>query len=331
MRRLTIAFAVYVFATAVAAPAASAEKATFSGTCAITGVSTFDPPLTGMNQTIKYDFKSGPPADGVEDGTVCSGTLNGKSVSDVPVKASVAGEGDLSCASGESTTPGSGALVFPDGSKFPFAFTFTAILTEVDFTATFQNGVETAGHASFMHYAPPTTVFDCSPAGSGIEALGFDATTDASATPVEGTKPDARGEEPRTEERPSTPQEPGTGERPATPDETSPKVTLSGKKSQPLGKTVSVRVKSNEAGEAISTGRLSVPNASKVYRLVKASKAVEEGEAVTLKLRLSRAARKAARGALEDGEDLAVKVKVVTEDGAGNTTTKRRAISLKLP
>ena len=52
---------------------------------------------------------------------------------------------------------------------------------------------------------------------------------------------------------------------------------------------------------------------------------------MTLKLGLSRAARKAARRALEDGEDLTVKVKVVTEDEAGNTTTKRRAISLKLP
>ena len=236
MRRLTIAFAFYVFAAGVAAPTASAEKATFSGTCAITGVSTFDPPLTGTHQIIKYDFKSGPPAEGVADGTKCSGTLNGKSVSDVPVEASVAGEGDLSCSDGASTTPGSGAIVFPDGSKFPFAFTFSAILTEVDFTATFEQGGETTGHASFMHYAPPTTAVDCGPAGAGIKSLGFDATTDESATPVGGTKPDAGGEEP------------GTGEGPNTSDEAPPKVTLSGQRSQTLGKTVSVRVKSNEAG-----------------------------------------------------------------------------------
>lgn len=189
MKKRSIAVVTSIVALGATAPAASAETATFSGTCAITGVSTFDPPLTGTHQTINYDFKSGPPADGAQDGTKCSGTLNGKSVTDVPVTAAVAGQGDLSCSSGESLAPGQGAIVFPDGSTFDFDFTFMAIATEVDFEAAFANGTSTTGHASFAHYAPPTSVFDCSPAGSGIKALGFDASTDESSTPIQGTKP----------------------------------------------------------------------------------------------------------------------------------------------
>jgi hypothetical protein len=204
-------------ALAATAPAASAETATFSGTCALTGTSTFDPPLTGTHQMIKYDFKSGAPAEGEADGTKCSGTLNGKPVTDTPVKANVAGEGDLSCSSGESTAPGQGAIVFPDGSTFDFGFTFTAVATEVDFEAVFAGGTSTTGHASFLHYAPPTSGFDCSPAGGGIKALGFDATTDESSTPIQGTKPDA-GAQPQPDSGPAPP----SGESPQGTEEQKP-------------------------------------------------------------------------------------------------------------
>lgn len=179
-----------VLAAAAAAPAASAETATFKGTCSITGVAAFDPPLTGETKVMRYDFKSGAPAEGAADETKCSGTLNGKAVTDAPVVAAVAGEGELSCERGQSTTPGVGALTFPGGSVFAFTFEFTALLTEVDFTASF-GGTPVAGHASFRDYAPPTTVFDCSPAGAGVKSLGFTATTAESATAIEGTRPDS--------------------------------------------------------------------------------------------------------------------------------------------
>ena len=189
MGRKMLAAVVPAVVLAAMAPGATAAPATFSGTCAITGVSTFDPPLTGSHAITKYDFKSGPPAEGGSDATKCTGTLNGASY-DGPAVAKVAGEGDLSCSSGNSTTPGKGSLEFPDGSKFPFDFTFTAIATEVDFVATY-GGTETTGHASFLKYAPPTSVFDCSPAGSGLSALGFEATTDEGSEPIKGTKPDS--------------------------------------------------------------------------------------------------------------------------------------------
>jgi hypothetical protein len=155
-------------------------------------VSTFSPNLKGMSQTINYDFRSGAPGRNVTtgnddpDATKCSGILNGKAVSGVPIKATVAGTGELSCAMGSGT--GKGALAFPDGSTFPFDFTFNAMLTEVDFTATFSNGAAATGHASFQKYAPPDTPIAC--AGDGIKSLGFDATTNQPNQAIVGTKPD---------------------------------------------------------------------------------------------------------------------------------------------
>lgn len=188
MRKSIVVALASVVAAAVGAPAAGAATATFNGTCQISGVSTFDPPLRDAHQRVKYAFKSGPPAEGVADYTSCSGTLNGESISDTPVVASVAGEGNLSCSDGVSTTPGKGKIEFPDGSTFPFDFEFDAVLTEVEYVATFANGVEATGWASFLAYAPLTAAFDCG--GDGLSELGFDAGTDAYEGTAEGTKAD---------------------------------------------------------------------------------------------------------------------------------------------
>lgn len=190
--RIITAVAAFGLLAAIGAAPASAATATFSGTCAITGKSTFDPPLTGSQGPVTYDFKSGPPADGAEDGTKCSGMLNGKSVTDAPAVAAVKGDGNLSCDMGESTSPGKGSLTFADGSVFLFDFTFTSILTEVDFVAKYGD-TETTGHASFLSYAGPTTPIDCSPAGGGVKELGFEATTEEGSKPIQGTKPDSGG------------------------------------------------------------------------------------------------------------------------------------------
>jgi hypothetical protein len=109
-----------------------------------------------------------------------------------------------------------------------------------------------------------------------------------------------------------------------------PEVTLTGKKSQPLGKRVAVKAKCNEACTATGTGTLSVPNASKVYRLENTSADVAPGETATLKLKLSKAARKAARAALESGEKLTAKLKVVAKDASGKKTTEKRSVKLTL-
>jgi hypothetical protein len=114
------------------------------------------------------------------------------------------------------------------------------------------------------------------------------------------------------------------------PDQTAPTATLSGSKRQTLGKNVSVKLKSNEAGTATGTGTLNVPNASKVYRLEKASTDLIAGDVAKLKLKLSRAGRKAARTALENGTKVKAHLKIVTKDAAGNKTTKERTVKLTL-
>jgi hypothetical protein len=187
-RAITLVSALAITALGAFGTSASADAPTYTGTCTITGVSTFSPNLTGQTQDITYNFNSGSPDGGkTADQTTCSGTLNGQQINNVPVKASVSGMGHLSCSNGSNDAPGSGELVFPDGSTFKFQFTFSAFLTEVFFNVIGDNGGGTAsGHASFAQYAPPTTPADC--AGNGISQLGFSATTNAPDKPFIGTR-----------------------------------------------------------------------------------------------------------------------------------------------
>jgi hypothetical protein len=170
-------------AAMVALPASAADQGTFVGSCHITGISTFVPNLTSNTQKIKYDFHSGSPDGGTtKDATACTGKLNGKSITNEPASAAVSGYGNLSCSSGSSADPGTGALVI-DGYTFPFTFTFTATLTEVDYVAdnTASGGDKATGHASFAKYAPPDTPAKC--AGSGVNKLGFEADNPSTVPP----------------------------------------------------------------------------------------------------------------------------------------------------
>jgi hypothetical protein len=174
MRRPLVALGATAIVAAVAAAPASAD--TFKGSCNVTGKATFGQPLKGTKAPNTYDFRSGPPADGRADETRCTGQLNGQSVTNKPAFATVAGAGNLSCAQSESTTDGSGYLQFPDtGSVFPFGFSFTGVLTEVDFKVKY-GGQEASGHASFAEFAPPDAAIKCET--TGIPELGFRASFD---------------------------------------------------------------------------------------------------------------------------------------------------------
>jgi hypothetical protein len=121
---------------------------------------------------------------------------------------------------------------------------------------------------------------------------------------------------------------PGAGR--GTVDTTPPIATLSGKKTQKLGKSVSVTVSCSEACAATATGTLSVPKASKAYRLKKTKKSIAAGGKVKLRLKLSTKARKAATRALKRHNRVKAKLKVTVADGRANKTSKRRTIKLKL-
>ena len=84
----------------------------------------------------------------------------------------------------------------------------------------------------------------------------------------------------------------------------------------------------DEDGTVSATATVRVPNSSKVYRFKKATKSARSGRKVTLRLKLSKKAKRAVKRALASGRKLRAKVKVTAADRAKNRTTKTRSIRL---
>ena len=107
---------------------------------------------------------------------------------------------------------------------------------------------------------------------------------------------------------------------------------LGGKKTQKAGKTVSVAVSATtEDLYASASGSVSVPKASKVYRLKSiASRFVARGTKATLKLKVPRAALKATKRALRARKKIKASIKLTARDGAGNLATAKRTVKLRL-
>ncbi len=118
---------------------------------------------------------------------------------------------------------------------------------------------------------------------------------------------------------------------PPGPDTTKPGLMLGGKTSQKAGKTVSVVVSATtEDLYASASGTVSVPGASKVYRLKStANRFVAGGTRATLKLKVTRAALKAIKRALRGRKKVKASIKLTARDGAGNLTTGKRTVKLK--
>jgi hypothetical protein len=168
----------------VAAIPAVAQATTFSGTCdPIKGTAKFGSPLTSAQGPNTYDFK----------GTAkCTGKVDGKAVTDVPVTVAVAGPGNLSCSQGASTEDGDGTITIDaTGQKVRFKMAFTSVASEVDITIKNLKGVKSGtGHASFADKDHPDanlqTLQNCGPGGAGNSTLSFTANaTVADATPLD--------------------------------------------------------------------------------------------------------------------------------------------------
>jgi hypothetical protein len=80
---------------------------------------------------------------------------------------------------------------------------------------------------------------------------------------------------------------------------------------------------------ATARGTVSVPGASRTYRLKPATKRIARGRTARLKLKFSKRALKAVRGALRKRKKVSARVTVTVSDAAGNGTTQRRTIRLK--
>ena len=160
--------AVLVGSVVVPSAAARQDKKlhSFAGSCSLQGTSTQDPPLTNTQQrvSVSADFSG-----------ACSGTLDGRNVSNAPVRSQIAAQADASCLQARTIEPGSGAISFADGTTIRFSFEFTFVFTEGDLTFQGKRSGSAHGHASFLtDRTPPDTASKC--AGEGIAEAPLDAT-----------------------------------------------------------------------------------------------------------------------------------------------------------
>jgi hypothetical protein len=108
-----------------------------------------------------------------------------------------------------------------------------------------------------------------------------------------------------------------------------PEVRLGGSLRQRLGKSIALRVACSEPCLAIASGSLSVPNTSRTFRIRSRSTQIAKGATATLRLSLSRKARRAAKRALRARRGVRARLSVRATNSAG-TDRARRTIKLKL-
>ena len=131
------------------------------------------------------------------------------------------------------------------------------------------------------------------------------------------------------------PSSPGSGGGPggggAQVDKTAAKVSLSGGGAQRIGaqRAVIVNVSADEAATLSASGTLSVPGASKVFKLRKTSATVDAGKSKKLKLTISRKTARAVKRALKKHRAVRANVTVIAVDGAGNKSTVKRKINAR--
>ena len=138
----------------------------FAGSCSLQGTSTQDPPLTNDQQLVSVtaDFSG-----------TCSGTLDGRNVSDAPVTSHNTAQADASCLQARTIEPGDGTISFADGTTIRYTLEFAFVLTEGDVTLHGKRSGSAHGHASFLtDRTPPDTSSKC--AGEGIAEAPLDAT-----------------------------------------------------------------------------------------------------------------------------------------------------------
>src|SRR4051794_3010432 len=147
------------------APAGTREgTSSFAGSCTVKGTVTFNPPVTNTTQQLRVVYHA--------RGT-CSGTLNGRSVSDMPVRLHHHARSEGSCLGARTIAPGRGGIAFADGTVILYRVEFRATGTEVDFTFTGRRSGRADGHGSFLTTrTPPSAGLKC--AGEGNPELPMD-------------------------------------------------------------------------------------------------------------------------------------------------------------
>jgi hypothetical protein len=143
----------------------------FDGSCSVQGTVTFSPPATNAQQSLDVVYEA--------RGT-CSGTLDGRQLSNAPVRMrNAARRVDGSCMHADTTHPGHAAIVFADGTTVRFGSEFHFVGTEGEFTLRSERWGSAHGHGSFLTTrTPPDIALQCAGEGAREAPLDVSLATD---------------------------------------------------------------------------------------------------------------------------------------------------------
>jgi hypothetical protein len=143
----------------------------FEGSCAFEGTVEFSPPATTSQQLL----------DVVYDGPgTCSGTLNGREVSDAPVRVHAENQADGSCLHAHTIAPGKGAFTFADGTTIRYTYEFDYVGTEGVQTFKGQRSGSGWGHGTFLtQRSEPGGASKCYGEGVSEAPLDLSLTTES--------------------------------------------------------------------------------------------------------------------------------------------------------
>ena len=153
-------------------PAGAKEKVdSFAGSCSVQGTDTFTPPATNTQRPLIVEYDA--------SGT-CSGTLNGRKVTNAPVKLHSVARSNVSCPYAQTMEPGKGSFTFADGTSIRYTFEFTSVGTEVDLPMRGQRSGSASGHATFAtQRTQPDVVLQCAGEGASKVPMDLSWTTDS--------------------------------------------------------------------------------------------------------------------------------------------------------
>src|SRR4051812_914202 len=143
----------------------------FDGSCSLQGQVKFDPPATNTQQNLRssYDAKG-----------TCSGTLDGRSISNAPVRMQQSGHAYASCSQAMTTSPWIGLLTFDDGTRIGYTLDFESHSTELDGTDYGDRSGRADVSASFLtQRTSPDVAAQC--AGDGVKETPMDLTVTTKA------------------------------------------------------------------------------------------------------------------------------------------------------
>jgi hypothetical protein len=160
----------------------------FAGSCSFQGQVQFSPPATNTVTPLVATYDA--------PGT-CTGKLNGRQVSDAPVKLHEVAEADGSCPRAHTTAPGQGTLTFAGGTRIGVTVDFAFTGTEGSVEVYGDRSGFAGGPGTFVtQRTPPDLTAQCS--GKGVKEAPLDVSI-TTESPLVSQRP---GLTPRPRTRP---------------------------------------------------------------------------------------------------------------------------------